>query len=403
MTDLLRVAGVDSGRGAPADARSVLRDVNLTLGAGEIALVLGEPGSGKTSLLKIAAGLMQPTTGDVRVEGKMSSLIEPPCGLHTGLTGRSNIILRGLTEGLSISEARKRCLSVATFTELEQLFDRPVWGYPEGGCLRLAFGAMVFLESSILIWDDVLERYDPTFRQKCLALVPTLLREGKSILMASNDVGKAEEISPRAVWLEDGQVRMDGPSRDVLDRYLAARVTPGPTDPEGVFAGVSRLSGVELLDAHGKPAMCYSPGDPITVAVELEFRGRFERPYFLLSIAGAFGPIAAASMFHDGFRPAVVEGLYRVECTFEGLRLAPRQHFTVRFALYDQDGTTTLHPKRVIGSFVTGGSAAACDFKHAGAEGRILGAPPVLADYRWRMPGGVEKVWRFPESPRHSR
>jgi ABC-type polysaccharide/polyol phosphate transport system ATPase subunit len=377
--------------------------VDLTLDAGEIALVLGEPGAGKTSLLKIAAGLMRPTTGVVRAEGTTSSLIEPPCGLHSGLTGRSNIVLRGITEGLTISEARRRCAAVAAFTELEQLFDRPLWDYHDAGRVRLAFGAMAFLGSGVLIWDDVLERYDPTFRQKCLALIPTLLREGKSILMASDDVGKAEELSPRAVWLEDGQVRMDGPSRDVLARYLAPRVTPGPIDPEGVFAGVSRLSGVELLDAHGKPAVCYSPGDPITVAVELEYKARFERPYFLLSIAGAFGPIAAASMFHDGFRPAAVEGLYRLECTFEGLRLAPRQHFTVRFALYDQDGATILHPKRVIGSFVTGGSAAACGFNHAGAEGRILGAPPVLVDYRWRMPGGVETVWRFREPPEHSR
>ena len=80
---------------------------------------------------------------------------------------------------------------------------------------RLAFGAMAFLEARVLLWDDVLEKRDPSFRQKCLALIPTLTREGKAILMATHDMGKAEEISPRAIWIEDGRVRADGVTRDV--------------------------------------------------------------------------------------------------------------------------------------------------------------------------------------------
>jgi len=373
--------------------RSVIESVDLTLGSGEIALLVGAPGCGKTSLLKIAAGLMRPTAGVVRVEGGSSSLIYPECGLHTALTGRENIILRALMEGLPIAEARARCERIARFAELGGSLDRPVREYSNIRLVRLAFGVMAFLEARVLIWDDVLEKCDPEFRQKCLGLIPTLLREEKAILMATHDVGKAAEISPRAIWIEEGRVRMDGASRDVLAHYLQPRVEPGPVDSPGVFAGASRLAAVELLDEHGKPATCYFPGDPITVAIELELKERVELPYFLLSIAGAFGPIAAASMFNDGCRPAFIEGLYRIECTFEKLFLSPRQPFTVRFALYAADATTIVYPKRVIASFVTGGSAAACGFLHEGAEGRILGGPPVLADYRWRMPGGIEKAW----------
>jgi hypothetical protein len=156
---------------------------------------------------------------------------------------------------------------------------------------------------------------------------------------------------------------------------------------------VSRLEDVALLDKHGAPATSYLPGDPIRVAIELELTRRVELPYFLVSIAGTFGPIAAASMFNDGCRPPFIDGRFRIECTFENLILAPRQHFTVRFALYAADGTTVVYPKQVIASFVTGGSAAGCGFFHERAEGRILGGPPVLADYSWRMPGGIEKGW----------
>jgi lipopolysaccharide transport system ATP-binding protein len=408
LKDLCRAVGLSSSETLATTGRSVIRGVDLKLSPGEIAILLGAPGCGKTSLLKIAAGLMRPTAGFVYVRGPIASLIDPRCGLQTALSGRANIILRGLLEGLPISEARARCKRIAQFTELDALFDRPVSEYSEGIRARLAFGGMAFLSARVLIWDDILERCDSTFRQKCLALVPTLLGEGKTILMATDDVGKVEETSPRAIWLEEGRVRMDGASRAVLDRYLEARVELAPIDPPGVFTGDSRLAGVELLDAHGKPATCYFPGDPITVSIELELKRRAELPYFLVSIAGAFGPIAAASMFHDGYRPPSIDGLYRVECTFEKLFLAPRQSFTVRFALYAADGTTILHPKRVIASFVTGGSAAACGFLHERAAGRILGGPPVLANYRWRMPGGIDTAWTtaaiaFPSSAANAR
>lgn len=385
--------GVASRQALRREGPSILQNVDLALHFGEIAILLGAPGCGKTSLLKIGAGLLRPTAGVVRVEGKSSSLIYPGCGFHTALTGRENIILRALVEGVPLSEARARCAFIAQFAELGDLLDRPIREYPDVMLARLAFGAMAFLGARVLIWDDVLERWDPTFRQKCLALIPSLLGEGKAILMATDDVGKVEEISQRAIWIEEGRVRMDGAARDVLASYLKARVNTASTDPPGVFAGASRLATIELLDEHGKAATCYLPGESITIAVELELRERVERPYFLLSIAGAFGPIAAASMFHDGCRPDSVEGLYRIECTFDGLFLAPRQCFSVRFALYAADGTTILHPKRTVATFVTGGSAAGCGFFDERAEGRLLGAPPVLSNYRWRMPGGSDKTW----------
>jgi lipopolysaccharide transport system ATP-binding protein len=400
LAQLARIAGL-SLEGVPNTGRPVVESVDVTLHAGEIAILVGPPGSGKTSLLKIAAGLLRPTAGVVRLEGGSASLIYPKAGWHTGLTARENLVLRGVAQGLDNSEAQRRCERIASFAEIGDDLDRPGQNYPDVMLARLAFGAMAFLGPRVLVWDDVLES-DPAFRQKCLAVIPTLLREGKAILMATHDVGKAEEISPRAIWIEEGRVRADGATRDVLEQYLEPRVTVAPLDPAGESAAVSRLAAVGLLDKHGEPATCYFPGDPITVAIELELTRRVELPYFLISIAGAFGPIAAASMFHDGCRPPFIDGRYRIQCTFEKLILAPKQRFTVRFALYAADGTTILYPKRVIASFVTGGSAAGCGFVHILAEGRILGGPPVLADYKWTMPGGIEKVWtsRVMESER---
>jgi ABC-type polysaccharide/polyol phosphate transport system ATPase subunit len=392
LKQVAQVAGLRSGP-VPA-GRAIVESVNLTLGSGEIALLLGEPGCGKTSLLKIAAGLMRPTVGVIRVAGRRESLIYPKCGWHSALTGWENLVLRGLAAGLPMSDTRRRCERIASFAGLEGWLDRPAHEIPDVMLARMAFGAMAFLDARVLLLDDVLERFDPSFRQKCLALIPSLLDQRKAILMATHDVGKAQEISSRAIWMEEGTIRVDGETRDVLDRYLEPRVNVVLPDRPGVFTGgVSRLAAVELLDRRGAPAVCYFPGDPITVAIELELTRRIEHPYFLVSIAGAFGPIAAASMFHDGCRPPFIEGRYRIACTFENLTLAPRQRFTVRFAVYAEDATTIVYPKQVIASFVTGGSAAGCGFFHELAEGRIRGGPPVLADYIWRMPGGIEKAW----------
>src|SRR5262249_55061386 len=158
--------------------------------------------------------------------------------------------------------------------------------------------------------------------------IPSLLRQGRSMLMATDDLGKVEDISARTVWVEEGRVRMDGASRSVLDAYLAPRVTAAAPDPSGVFPGIARLAGVQLLDECQNPAKRYCPGDAIVVALDIEVRERVERPYVLIGIAGAFGPIVAASMFHDGWRPDAMERLYHIECAFEDLVLAPRQCFT---------------------------------------------------------------------------
>src|SRR5262249_20087876 len=167
--------------------RTVIENVNLTLGSGEIAILVGAPGCGKTSLLKIAAGMMRATAGVVQVEGGRESLIYPKSGWHGALTARENLILRGTAQGLDISEARRRCERITNFAEVDGSVDRPVQECSDATLARLAFGATAFLDARVLIWDDVLELSDPEFRQKCLALIPALLREGKSILMATHD------------------------------------------------------------------------------------------------------------------------------------------------------------------------------------------------------------------------
>src|SRR5689334_16355779 len=129
LKQLAHVAGLGA-EPAPKNGRAVLESVDLTLGSGEIALLIGAPGCGKTSLLKIAAGLMRPTAGVVRVEDRSASLIYPKYGWHTALTGRANILLRAVMDGLHVAEARTRCERIARLAEIDGWLDRPVQEYP---------------------------------------------------------------------------------------------------------------------------------------------------------------------------------------------------------------------------------------------------------------------------------
>src|SRR5690349_17561248 len=140
LTQLARVAGFSSE--STSNGPAILDGIDVMLRPGEIAILVGQPGSGKTSLLKIAAGLMRPTSGVVRVQGGSESLLDPRCGWHSGLTARDNLVLRGVAHGLDISETRHRCERIASFAEIDGGLGRPVRDYPDPMLARLAFGAM---------------------------------------------------------------------------------------------------------------------------------------------------------------------------------------------------------------------------------------------------------------------
>jgi ABC-type polysaccharide/polyol phosphate transport system ATPase subunit len=392
IADLVKACGLSSTpsskRGGVRDERRALDGVDLTIEHGTSVVAIGADAE-TTALLRVVAGLAAPDAGTVRGHDRAAALVDPLGGWHTALTGRRNVVRRALLTGLPTADARARAEQVLEFAELHSLADVPVSAYTRAQQVRLGFSAIAGLCAPLLVWDDDLLDADPVFRAKCIALVADLRtqqsHDGRSTLVATTDMGKAELLGPRTIWLERGQIKRDGPTRDVLLEHCGPHVSLVPVDPPDTTDSTCRLASVALLDAAGRPVESYRPGEPITIAVELELTAAAPQPYFLLSIAGAHGPITEASMFLDGQRPASIEGRYRFECTFEQLVLAPRHRFTVRFAIYAHD-QTVLYRKRVIASFMTAGSAADVGYTHDGAETRILASTPVVTRYSWRLP-----------------
>lgn len=196
-----------------------LKDVSFQIKDGESVAVVGSNGAGKSTLLSLVTGLVPPSSGKVAVKGRVAPLLELGAGFHPDLTGRENVILNASLLGLSRKQAARSFELIVEFAELQDFIEEPLRTYSEGMKLRLAFGVAVNLDPKILIIDEVLAVGDKSFQSKCMDRVFQLRNEGRTILCVSHDSETLKDLCSRAIWLDHGQVMMDGPIREVLDAY----------------------------------------------------------------------------------------------------------------------------------------------------------------------------------------
>lgn len=196
-----------------------LRDVSFQLERGESLGLIGANGSGKSTLLKLIAGIMRPTEGKVQVRGSIAPLIEINGGFDRTLSARENIYLTGAMHGHTRAYMESRFDEIIAFAELEKFVDVPVANYSSGMLSRLGFAIATLSNADIVIADEVLSVGDARFRKKCEARMQDMLDEGTTILFVSHSAAQVEKVCRRAIWLEMGRVRMDGPSREVCRVY----------------------------------------------------------------------------------------------------------------------------------------------------------------------------------------
>ncbi len=198
-----------------------LRDANFSIYKGESIGIVGENGSGKSTTLKLISRILEPTSGSVSVRGKVSALLELGTGFHPELTGRENIYLNGSLLGLSRKEMASRYQAVVDFSELAEFIDTPIKHYSSGMVMRLGFAIAINVDPDILLTDEVLAVGDEAFQRKCLEHIAELRKRGVTIVFVSHALEAIRSICQRAIWLDHGKVIADGPSGEVIDRYLA--------------------------------------------------------------------------------------------------------------------------------------------------------------------------------------
>src|SRR5256712_6842038 len=206
----------------PSETFPALKEVSFSVPKGSTYGVIGRNGSGKSTALKLVAGITKPTRGTVRVQGRISALIELGAGFHPEISGRENVFINGIMLGLSKREIAKRFDEIVDFAELRDFIDAPVKTYSSGMYMRLGFAVAIHVEPEVLLVDEVLAVGDEGFTHKCLDKFAEFRRRGRTILLVTHSLGLVERFCDEAVWLDGGRVSAGGDPKRVIGAYLTA-------------------------------------------------------------------------------------------------------------------------------------------------------------------------------------
>ncbi len=200
--------------------RTVLKNINIEIKQGESVALIGVNGSGKSTLLKLMTKIIYPNKGTLKTKGKLTSLLELGAGFHPDFTGRENIYFNASVFGLTKKEIEKRIDEIINFSELGDFIDSPVRTYSSGMYMRLAFSVAINVDAEILLIDEILAVGDQHFQDKCFAKLEELSKSDKTIVIVSHSLGAMGKLCNRAIWINEGTVRMDGKFKKVTESYL---------------------------------------------------------------------------------------------------------------------------------------------------------------------------------------
>jgi len=220
---LLRIGEKDHGN-REGEELWALRDVSFTVEQGEVLGIIGRNGAGKSTLLKILSRVTAPTSGKVKVKGRIASLLEVGTGFHPELTGRENIYLNGAILGMKRDEITRKFDEIVDFSEVEKFIDTPVKRYSSGMYVRLAFAVAAHLDPEILVVDEVLAVGDVVFQKKCLGKMGDVARDGRTVLFVSHSMASIQQLTSRSLLLEVGNIVMGGETADVVRKYLTCNL-----------------------------------------------------------------------------------------------------------------------------------------------------------------------------------
>jgi ABC-type polysaccharide/polyol phosphate transport system ATPase subunit len=343
----------------PVEMMWSLRDVSFDIERGEMLGLIGANGAGKSTALKLVSRIIEPTAGQLTVDGRVTGLLELGAGFHPDLTGRENVFLNGAIMGMKRQEVRRRLDRIVAFAELEEFIDVPVKHYSSGMYMRLGFATAVHADADVLLVDEVLAVGDQAFQSKCHQRIAELRREGTTILFVSHDANIVRRMCDRVIWLDRGRVRSMGDPDDVIADYMdqvwherSERATDEAEDA-GLTgehlsssehrwgSGEAIVEKVVFLGAEGEERQVFRTGECFVARIYYRARERVERPAFGTAIyrddgAHVIGSNSCAEEYHIN----AIKGRGQVDYAIEALPLLPgRYEFTA--AIYDHNSS---HP-----------------------------------------------------------
>ncbi len=365
----------------PDETFPALRDVSFTVEAGQTYGIIGRNGSGKSTALKLVAGITKPTSGTVRVDGRVSALIELGAGFHPEISGRENVFINGIMLGLSKREIARRFDEIVEFAELADFIDAPVKTYSSGMYMRLGFAVAIHVDPDVLLVDEVLAVGDEGFTHKCLDKFGEFRRRGKTVLLVTHSLGLVERFCDEVLWLDGGQAQASGDPRRIVGMYVtsveraeerqlarddqrkreAVETAPaagepgadvpahpvetaeGPADmfraSEGRWGSREiEISGVTLIGADGEPGHVFHSGERVTLAFDVKAPQPVTDFVFGVGIFNADGVcVYGTNTDIEQFRPDVVHGDGQARFVIDALDLVEGT-YKLDVAVHKRDG-----------------------------------------------------------------
>lgn len=313
----------------------VLDGISLSVPEGQTLAIIGRNGAGKSTILKVICGLINPDAGSVTVRGRVSTLLELGAGFAAEYSGTENVYLYGALMGLSRKFIDQRFDDIVAFSGVGQHIDNPVKTYSSGMYMRLAFAVAVHVDPDVLIIDEVLAVGDQAFQQKCYERAADLRARGKTICLVTHDLDAVQRFAERAVWIDGGKIAADGAPGDVVAQYLEA------VEAEGVTQVAAQppvaVEGLSILDPSGSPLATLKSGDPARVSFNLVAREPVEDAQITIRVLIP-EDICVVSATTDGLGPvSLAPGVLHMACRFEYLALRPGG-YRVEVSIRSPDG-----------------------------------------------------------------
>lgn len=299
---------------ATTETMWALKDINFEVRPGEIVGIIGRNGAGKSTLLKILSRITEPTTGCIKLYGRVGSLLEVGTGFHPELTGRENIYLNGTILGMKRQEIQRKFDEIVAFAEIDKFLDTPVKRYSSGMYVRLAFAVAAHLEPEILIVDEVLAVGDMRFQRKCLGKMDEVARGGRTVIFVSHNLGAISQLCAKALLLDNGCLRAYTDTQKVVQLYLQTTQTKALLDLRSFSGNLAETLNFERLtinDQSIQENIVISPSSKIKLKLIGECKN--DLPAFRITF----------SLFKDGVRLLTLHDLSEPE-------LLPKGHFESR-------------------------------------------------------------------------
>ena len=311
-----------------------LKDINVTVGEGEVLGIIGANGAGKSTLLKILSRVTAPSRGTVKIKGRIASLLEVGTGFHPELTGRENIYLNGAINGMNKKEVDRKLDEIAIFAGVDKFLDTPVKRYSSGMHARLGFAVAAHLDPDILVVDEVLAVGDAEFQRKAIGKMQNISKSnGRTVLIVSHNMDLIDRLCSRCILLNAGSIIAEGETAKIIKRYIGQeldnlnpeKVWSGPSKtnrPKGVLPGDELIKPIclRLIDGQGKTCGTFSETDNINIEFQCQILRRSDSMRISLSIINHknIDVLFMRDNSRDDIGESIEPGLYIFKTKIEG-------------------------------------------------------------------------------------